>query len=868
MNNNNNNIFPQYSTQQVPASNQSANALSEQSDSNQIYESANKPELNMKHTDKPVKYDFIHPDYIINDPQDLHMKIYTKKDFYSYKGNSPPVYHHSNIEEHILADFIIIGCHENIDPNNHNIILYCRKHGSNDFYVTISYEQFIKKQIKNAIEKDSLKCTFFPYKNTDLLLYNHIKSIMMFSTQYTPFYFFTDSVYLHHTIQNNSAYCFRESELSAGLQSLSNIISNSNSLLFLLLIRTASILRSPFIHHLFLFEKIITILNCNNNDSKKILCDILSVHQNSPDFSFSNKKSDFEYKLQTAGNEMIIFSDNSNGDSNKWKISKDRITKLNESVLAHNNNANYAVITNSLNKLERNAIEENLLLIDFNNISGYTDLYSNLLHAFDYAVIKHFILKFNTITSKSISYKPEKFKFTSTRNTYNTIISCFSILNDTLEHYNIPPVPNDDSQKNYICRQFHNSENLFDKHKIIYDFMEILYNKVNSIIDMIVPYSNECISDKPAYIYEMKLLLTSDFFNQLTEFTLFSYADRNNQKLFEYLTDIQLLICNDKNDFRIGNGQRRCFKAIDINTMKAVFCQYNIRNSDEIEQLIDNLITRDVDRNHITKYIPPLYNKETTDIQLGTDWNNRPVYWSLDNKEMTNHHMLIRGNTGSGKSYFLIKLAKELNNKGYSVIFFDNGRKKHFDINNKLNLHNKGFSESNTVIRQSADIDDIRNSYGKILINLDNLPDKLISEKFLSDVWDFYSENEKELFMIFDESINLDMSTGSIINQLITQGRKSGVNLIISTQIIQGTGSQNINRILEQCSIKISFKTDSGTISSIMKSLNISHSHEKEKFRNKMNNLKKGYFMVYGELENTENKIENNQYTILKTSGD
>ena len=35
-----------------------------------------------------------------------------------------------------------------------------------------------------------------------------------------------------------------------------------------------------------------------------------------------------------------------------------------------------------------------------------------------------------------------------------------------------------------------------------------------------------------------------------------------------------------------------------------------------------------------------------------------------------------------------------------------------------------------------------------------------------------------------------------------------------------------------------------------------------------MNNLKKGYFMVYGELENTENKIENNQYTILKTSGD
>jgi len=67
-------------------------------------------------------------------------------------------------------------------------------------------------------------------------------------------------------------------------------------------------------------------------------------------------------------------------------------------------------------------------------------------------------------------------------------------------------------------------------------------------------------------------------------------------------------------------------------------------------------------------------NKDLTSIRvlIGKDLKtNEKIYWEFGNKQLNNRHLLISGNSGSGKTYCIQMLLYELSKQGISSIVFD-----------------------------------------------------------------------------------------------------------------------------------------------------------------------------------------------------
>ena len=59
-------------------------------------------------------------------------------------------------------------------------------------------------------------------------------------------------------------------------------------------------------------------------------------------------------------------------------------------------------------------------------------------------------------------------------------------------------------------------------------------------------------------------------------------------------------------------------------------------------------------------------------VLIGKDKRtNEEVYWEFGNKKLPNRHMLITGNSGTGKTYCIQALLLELSKKNVSSVIFD-----------------------------------------------------------------------------------------------------------------------------------------------------------------------------------------------------
>lgn len=98
--------------------------------------------------------------------------------------------------------------------------------------------------------------------------------------------------------------------------------------------------------------------------------------------------------------------------------------------------------------------------------------------------------------------------------------------------------------------------------------------------------------------------------------------------------------------------------------------------------------------------------------------------------------------------------------------------------------------------------------------------------------------------LVVDEFQNLDVSD-SILFQMLTEGRKYGLNLILATQTLT-TFSKKELAIINQAAIKLFFRqgrTDLRVVSALIDSTN------KEKWMETLSNLRVGQAIVTGELE-------------------
>ncbi|WP_343083959.1 ATP-binding protein [Blautia producta] len=124
---------------------------------------------------------------------------------------------------------------------------------------------------------------------------------------------------------------------------------------------------------------------------------------------------------------------------------------------------------------------------------------------------------------------------------------------------------------------------------------------------------------------------------------------------------------------------------------------------------------------------------------------------------------------------------------------------------------------------------------------------KRIVEIFLNAMWRKIRTDKiynRKWTLVVDEFQNLDVS-GSVLFQMLTEGRKYGLNLILATQTLTIFSKKELS-IINQAASKLFFRqgrTDLRVVSALIDSTN------KEKWMETLSNLRVGQAIVTGELE-------------------
>jgi DNA phosphorothioation-dependent restriction protein DptH len=135
------------------------------------------------------------------------------------------------------------------------------------------------------------------------------------------------------------------------------------------------------------------------------------------------------------------------------------------------------------------------------------------------------------------------------------------------------------------------------------------------------------------------------------------------------------------------------------------------------------------------------------------------------------------------------------------------------------------------------------------LSRMDLATQHVVTEMLLSYFWrlgnadQFKGEGKISIFL--DECQNLDASKNAPLSQLISEGRKMGISLLLATQmIIAGSNSAVQQRIL-QSGLQLYFKPANNQVMQTAKLLNTGNENM---WANVLGNLKTGQFVALGNL--------------------
>lgn len=131
-----------------------------------------------------------------------------------------------------------------------------------------------------------------------------------------------------------------------------------------------------------------------------------------------------------------------------------------------------------------------------------------------------------------------------------------------------------------------------------------------------------------------------------------------------------------------------------------------------------------------------------------------------------------------------------------------------------------------------------------------------VAEMLLAYIWRLAMVKyfkKKEIFLFVDECQNLPSGRRSALAQMLSEGRKFGVNLILATQQLLQTSSSIIQQRLTQCGLVLYFRPDPGQVRVMAKMID----PEAEKgWMHMLRSLQRGEFVAVGTLALSGHRAE------------
>lgn len=112
---------------------------------------------------------------------------------------------------------------------------------------------------------------------------------------------------------------------------------------------------------------------------------------------------------------------------------------------------------------------------------------------------------------------------------------------------------------------------------------------------------------------------------------------------------------------------------------------------------------------------------------------------------------------------------------------------------------------------------------------------------------------EKELYLFLDEFQNLPSGKRSSLVQMLTEGRKFGVNLVLATQQLPESSSSEVQKLLTQCGLTLYFRPSKSQISIAAKMID---PRNKGDWMQLLQGLKRGEFVASGALMRSGRQID------------
>lgn len=142
---------------------------------------------------------------------------------------------------------------------------------------------------------------------------------------------------------------------------------------------------------------------------------------------------------------------------------------------------------------------------------------------------------------------------------------------------------------------------------------------------------------------------------------------------------------------------------------------------------------------------------------------------------------------------------------------------------------------------------------------------KVLVDIILSVIWrerrEAGVENAKPLTVTLDEFQTMNLFSGSVLGEILTESRKYGLTLILATQTLEIYSKKQL-ALLNQSAVKIFFHPVPSEIASIAKLIDMNRVRYWEDVLNK---LKVGQAVVVGELESNETGKTINRAILTKS---
>ncbi len=141
---------------------------------------------------------------------------------------------------------------------------------------------------------------------------------------------------------------------------------------------------------------------------------------------------------------------------------------------------------------------------------------------------------------------------------------------------------------------------------------------------------------------------------------------------------------------------------------------------------------------------------------------------------------------------------------------------------------------------------------GKFALNVQ----EMVAELLLSYIWRLGmigKFNESGIYIFVDECQNLPSGKNSLLAQILSEGRKFNINLILATQILMQGSRSVVQQCLTQCGMTLYFQPDASHINTVVRLINPLSSGE---WNSVLCALRRGEFIATGALSVGGHRIE------------